>query len=216
MPDAAAPSPQPQSPWPIDAPTVIDNLDSTVADADLFNKMARVVIVTADVQDYWQRWRQVKDPAHNPRARAPEHVQLVNNLSAADHTQHAHETHLGTVTDWDKLSTHMHHVAAPLTRCCFQCGMLNYPTPGDTIRVANITRKEDCRAFRVFRYYIRELVSGERDRLRACGQASEGGIKEEARANVFLCERSTGKTQSYLSSEYSYYFQVHAERAAAS
>ena len=200
-PDASAPSEPPpqQAPVPIDL-TRPDGVDTTVAHADLFNKTARIVIVTADVQDYWERWcarartcacialphlgsrrlaparlatpratsrpgasslefprtivprrRQVKDPAHNPRARAPEHVGLVNNLSATDHTQHANETHLGTVTEWDKLTTHLQHAAAPLTRCCFQCGMLNYPTPGDTIRVTNVARKEDCRAFRVFR-----------------------------------------------------------------
>jgi hypothetical protein len=117
-------------------------------------------------------------------------VQLVNNLTSADHSEHADETHLQTVTDWDKLSTHVQHIAAPLTRCCFQCGMLNYPTPGDTIRVSNVSRKEDCRAFRVFRYYIRELVDDERQRLRsACSQMPEDDVEAEAYHNVFK-ERS--------------------------
>ena len=138
--------------------------------------------------------RQVKDPAHNPRARAPEHVQLVQSLGGTDHTQHAGETHLGTITDWDKLSVHLEHVAAPLTRCCFQCGMLNYPTPGDTIRVTNVGSRQECRAYRVFRYYIRELVKGERRRLRACSDAeatSEADRKAEAYRNVFLCKPTT-------------------------
>ena len=137
----------------------------------------------------------MKDPAHNPRARAPEHVQLVQSLGGADHTQHKHGTHLGTVTDWDKLSVHLEHVAAPLTRCCFQCGMLNYPTPGDTIRVTNVGSRQECRAYRVFRYYIRELVKGERGRLRACSSdadaTSEAARKVEAYNNVFLCEPTT-------------------------
>ena len=137
---------------------------------DLYNQSSRIVIVTADVDDYWHRRRLVDDPAHNPRGRAPEHVELVNNLSEMDHGQHSDASHLKTdecKIDWAKLTTHVQHVAAPLQRCCFQCGMLNHPAPGDTITVTNVKRKRDCRAYRVFCYYIGKLVRDERERLRS-------------------------------------------------
>ena len=80
--------------------------------------------------------RQVKDPAHNPRARAPEHLQLVNNLISSNHSEHADETHLPVDTPtWNKLATHMREIAVTPCRVCFQCGMENHPQPGDTIRV---------------------------------------------------------------------------------
>ena len=134
--------------------------------------------------------RHVKDPAHNPRARAPEHVELVNNFTNADHTQHAKETLLPTEqATWNKLGTHVQQVAAPLTRCCFQCGMLYYPTGGDTICVANVQRKSDCRAYRVFRYYIKKLIGYEYDRLESHAFDDDAARQAEAASNVFLCER---------------------------
>ena len=36
--------------------------------------------------------------------------------------------------------------------------MLNYPKEGDVILVQNISVKSDCRAYRVFKYYIRKLI----------------------------------------------------------
>ena len=110
---------------------------------------------------------------------------------------HADETHLNTDIEWHKLSTHLQHAAAPLTRCCFQCGMLNYATPGDKICVTNVTRKADCRAYRVFRYYIRKLVSGEQDRLRSsCVHATERELRSEAYRNVFLCKLGASESIS--------------------
>ena len=168
---------------------ILEDDEATVRATDLYNLSSRIVIVTADVDDYWHRRRLVDDPAHNPRARAPEHVELVNNLSAMDHRTHDAKSNLTAVTDWDKLATHVQHVAAPLQRCCFQCGMLNHPTPGDTIKVTNVMRKRDCRAYRVFRYYIRQLVGDERERLESCADAGdEAELKAEAERNVFLCE----------------------------
>ena len=67
MPDATTPVqpspalPAPSAPLPDDA--VLD-LDATVAKADLFNLMARVVIVTADVNEYWERW--CAEPPNEP------------------------------------------------------------------------------------------------------------------------------------------------------
>ena len=57
--------------------------------------------------------------------------------------------------------------------------------PGDTIRVANIESKDDCRAYRVFQYYIDELIEGDHARMPADTDAAE------AERNVFLCEPHT-------------------------
>jgi hypothetical protein len=47
-----------------------------------------------------------------------------------------------------------------LTRCpADRCGMLNYPSSGDIIRVNGIRQRRDCRAYRVFSHYIDKLIS---------------------------------------------------------
>ena len=127
--------------------------------------------------------RQVKDPAHNPRARAPEHLQLVNNLISSNHSEHADETHLPVDTPtWNKLATHMREIAVTPCRVCFQCGMVNHPQPGDTIRVSNVTSKYDCRAYRVFRYFIKRAIRKMRGRM------PENADRADADKEVFLCE----------------------------
>ena len=40
---------------------------------------------------------------------------------------------------------------------CFQCGWLMYAKSANKILVQNITAKEQCRAYRVFVYYITKL-----------------------------------------------------------
>ena len=77
----------------------------------------------------------MQDVLHNPQKRAPEHVQLVKNLTSCEynHSTHADETHLPKDSEvWEKLESHIDGVAQPLKRVCFQCGMRNYPQPGDT------------------------------------------------------------------------------------
>jgi hypothetical protein len=44
-----------------------------------------------------------------------------------------------------------------MTCVCFQCGMVNHRSNTHVITVRNVTRQRDCRAYRVFRYYIRRL-----------------------------------------------------------
>ena len=130
------------------------------------------------------RRKQVQDTLHNPHKRAPEHVQLVKNLISCDHSTHANETHLPTdVNAWETLGSHMDAVVQPLTRVCFQCGMRNYPQGGDTIRVTNVTKKQDCRAYRVFKYYIRKLVKDE------CARLPPNANQRHARA---ACAREHG------------------------
>ena len=55
LPDACEPSSPSLSPMPQDTPVVLDP-DCTVSDAKLFNRAARIVVVTADVENYWDRW----------------------------------------------------------------------------------------------------------------------------------------------------------------
>ena len=93
MPATPAPSP-PVQPWPQEAPKIID-LDETVASAKLFNQMARVVIVTADVQDYWERWyvppqtARPRQSHRSPALLACYHVRLAGVKSRIRRTIHA-------------------------------------------------------------------------------------------------------------------------------
>ena len=52
------PDDEPSDPWAnVERPKLIEHPETTTAaDADLFNNASRLVVVTADVQDYWSRW----------------------------------------------------------------------------------------------------------------------------------------------------------------
>ena len=39
------------------------------------------------------------------------------------------------------------------------------PSPGDTIEVRDIACKDDCRAYRVFQYYIDKMVETQQERV---------------------------------------------------
>ena len=69
--------------------------------------------------------------------------------------------------------------------------MLNYPRPGDTIRVCNVQRKRDCRAYRVFRYYINELVCDEYATMANDENVAEIVRQVEALDSVFLCKEDS-------------------------
>ena len=87
---------------------------------------------------------------------------MLNNLlgDKAKKRTPENETQLKKIKshEWKRLREHAQHLALPPTRCCFQCGMLNYPKDGDTILLQNISKRSDCRAYRVFKHYIRQLI----------------------------------------------------------
>ena len=160
--------------------------NSTVEAVDLFNVSHRIVVINclpAAANSYWRNRAQARSgQAHNSRPDAPEHLGMLNNLCGKK-ASHAPGTNLPTKkATWKKLRAYAQGLAAAPTRCCFQCGMLNYPKTGDTITVTNISSKYDCRAYRVFRYYIKELTREVYARLPA------GSAREDAERQVFLCE----------------------------
>jgi hypothetical protein len=69
--------------------------------------------------------------------------------------------------------------------------MLSYPTAGDTICVSNVNGKHSCRAYRVFKYYIKRLVADECARLPQ--DVPEDDRSATAWDSVFLCERHPTK-----------------------
>ena len=115
---------------------------------------------------------------------------MVNNLlnDHGNNKRMRHETNLSKLTEaqWNKLAEHLKSLDQPLTRCCFQCGMLNYPKKDDTIIVENVTCKRDCRAYRVFEYYIEKLQKDQCDKL--SHGATEAEVQEELN-RIFLCEK---------------------------
>jgi hypothetical protein len=72
-------------------------------------------------------------------------------------------------------------IAEPMTCVCFQCGMVNHRSNTHVITVRNVTRPRDCRAYRVFRYYIRRLQRKERERI------GDDVDENEVNSSVFLC-----------------------------
>lgn len=165
------------------------NSTDTVETVDLFNNLDRVVITNFEPNDYWRERRRVDGPAHNPRPRAPEHLTMLNNLigDRAKKTPTTAESHKKIRPhEWKGLREHAEHLALPPTRCCFQCGMLNYPRDGEIILVQNISQKADCRAYRVFKYYIRELIHKMRERH------PDHTTDRDAVNQIFLCEPAKG------------------------
>ena len=128
------------------------NRDSSVEAEDIFNNMHRVIITNVD-NDMWEQINQVNLPAHNVNPGAPEHLSMVNNLlqDNANNKRMQQGTNLENISQpqWRNLQQHVLTLARPMTRCCFQCGMLNHPTSNnmasETIEHRlNLTLTPDC------------------------------------------------------------------------
>jgi len=162
---------------------------STVEAVDLYNQKRRLIVTNVrnlnsgdrDVRNYWAERRRNAEHVHNARPRAVEHLTMLNNLTAQAHN-HGVDTHLpNEASVWAKLSRYATSIAEPMTCVCFQCGMVNHRSNTHVITVRNVTRPRDCRAYRVFRYYIRRLQRKERERI---GDDVDGN---EVNSSVFLC-----------------------------
>jgi hypothetical protein len=90
-----------------------------------------------------------RDGMGNTRPLAPDHNPMLNDL-CNEPVNHAPSTFLPTsVHAYRKLGAHLAAVELQPIRCCFNCGMLNYPTRGDTI-VVKAQAHADLRAWRVY------------------------------------------------------------------
>ena len=140
----------------------------TVEATDLFNRMPEIFIVTVPQGgnsggslNLGQALNHASQGAANRNTGlAPAHLQMANSLIGENGNPNANTdpaTNRGVV-DWKKLGGHL-EVINEYPRCvCFNCGMTMYPSKAKDIVCARIKRKEDCRAYRVFVYYIRALV----------------------------------------------------------
>ena len=122
------------------------------------------------------------------------HLAMVNNLigdnSLKKPMQKGSNLEKISQPQWKNLRKHILALSYPMTRCCFQCGMLNHPRKGDIIiTVEDIHNKYDCRAYRVFRYYINKLVRDRCDRLPEEATSAE---RRTERNKIFLCESADG------------------------
>ena len=74
---------------------------------------------------------------------------MLNGL-CAEGINHAPETNLPTTTrEYKALRKRLEQVEQMPIRCCFNCGMVNYPAAGDTICV-KANDLSDLRAWRVY------------------------------------------------------------------
>ena len=164
-------------------------------EVDLFNNLQNIVITNAG-KDVWQQIGKVNLNAHNPNPGAPEHLAMVNNLLGdnADKKPVHEASNLENISQpqWRGLRNHVLTLSHPMTRCCFQCGMMNHPAAKgteDIIIVDDIHELGHCRAYRVFKYYIKKLVSDRCERLGP--DASESEIRSISKG-IFLCEPADG------------------------
>jgi len=109
---------------------VVLNETSSVEEVDLFNNLQNIVITNVG-KDVWQQIGKVNLNAHNPNPGAPEHLAMVNNLLGDNADKKPiHETsNLENISQpqWRGLRNHVLTLSHPMTRCCFQCGMMNHP-----------------------------------------------------------------------------------------
>jgi hypothetical protein len=166
--------------------------EATTEEIDLFNNQGRILIMNIP-NGMWEERGRVNLHAHNPNPQAPEHLSMVNNLTNDNAKKKiVHDgTNLTCITqpEWKKLRSRVIMLAEPMTHCCFQCGMLNHPEKNDTIIVDDIQGRHDCRAYRVFRYYIRKLTDDRCNRLP--GEATRAE-RRAVRSSIFLCEPVDG------------------------
>ena len=105
---------------------------SSAEEVDLFNNMQNIVITNTE-RGVWQQIGKVNLNAHSPNPGAPEHLAMVNNLLGDNaKNKHIHDaSNLGKISQaqWRGLREHVLTLSHPMTRCCFQCGMLNHPVP---------------------------------------------------------------------------------------
>ena len=134
------------------------------------------VPVPPELLDALQRLRFVaRDGAGNTRPLAPDHNPMLRALIAAP-IEHPASTCLPTTTaEYRKLDGHLAKVEEQAVRCCFNCGMVNYPVSGDKI-VVTASGRDDLRAWRVYGPSIQAF-------------ATERGLDE---GDVFLCEEVDG------------------------
>ena len=121
--------------------------------------------------DALQRRRWIdRDGAGNTRPPAVQHNTMLNNMcSAAVH--HLPYTNLPTtIPAYRKLGAYLAAISAQPIRCCHNCGMLNYPTPGDKI----IVRANGCNDLRAWRVYGEMLEDMQQQHV--------------AMGEIFLCE----------------------------
>ena len=158
----------------------------TVEGADLFNKQDRLAIVCG-MPSYGAMRRANNESLHNERPRAPAQIGMVNNLTGASHRPKP-TVNLVKQQKMKQVAAHLANIAhEPLARCCFQCGMLNYPSDkqADIITVDNVHRRQDCRAYRVFKQYIKARAARIKRKLTV---DDPHATMQDSMSHVFLCE----------------------------
>ena len=63
-----------------------------------------------------------------------------------------------TGVDWKRPGAHLEKISEYPRCVCFNCGMTMYPSKAKETICALVQKREDCRAYRVFEYYIKSLV----------------------------------------------------------
>ena len=131
----------------------------------------------ADARDSLdQRRRSCSLPYYNTEQHQDvEHLGMSTNMIEEDHSTHHSSTNLGlmTTTSWRRLTSYVKKLKNNrLQTCCFQCGMLLFEQEAQSIKITNVQNREDCRAYRVFKYFIQHRALDEASRL----SSSQAGV----------------------------------------
>ena len=139
-------------------------------------------IAPPEIPPLMQIIRLARDGAGNTRPLAPDHNPMLNELCAAP-LEHAPSTGLPqTRAEYRRLGKHLLAIEQQPIRCCFNCGMVNYPTNGDVIQV-RASQLSDLRAWRVYGDCIKQFTEDN-------GLAEPSlTVGDDPRSEVFLCEQ---------------------------
>jgi len=135
-PQPAAPPPPPAPPTPAPPTPLPANEDPATPRTDRRQRQAPLQpFVQAPLDRLQQRLVVTRDGAGNTRPVAPEHTGLANALCQAP-VRHDPSTNLPTQRgEYRKLGTHLKAIRRQPVRCCFNCGMVNYPGAAPPPRV---------------------------------------------------------------------------------
>ena len=134
--------------------------DATAASSNIAHRASRLLVTTCATHDELaSNLADASISAYNPRPNAPEHNLMVNALlDSASHPEGSVLEEMGE-EQWTSIRRTLRDYNEAPVRICFQCGTCCYPSEASTIHAKNVGAIDDCRAYRVFKYFIDALAS---------------------------------------------------------
>ena len=174
--------------------------DMTAAEFDIYSKYARLIVTTfapsdgsRDGYDLWGNRNDAATAAYNARPNAPPHIEMVNNLLPVLTDELTSNANILNESENPRkqLKKFLKAICVKPHCICFQCGYMQYPASVKKIVVDGLKERTDCRAYRVFKFYIDELEAAE------LAQAVNPNIDAANKSEVFLFKPTETGAQVY-------------------